>query len=62
MHSSAKPLRALVSAVSLASALILSSTVARAAESLHYVVLVDEGRKAGHLDVVHGDDGIVRVD
>jgi len=67
MHSRAKSLCAMATAVSLAAALVLPSPAARAAEpadgqTLKYVVLVDEGRKAGHLDVVRGDDGIVHVD
>ncbi len=63
MHSRAKCLCALATLVSLAVALILPSPAAYAAgPALKYVVLVDDGRKAGHLDVVRGDDGIVRVD
>ena len=67
MHLRAKTLCALTTAASLAAALFLPLPAAHAAEtsagdSLHYVVLVDDGRKAGHLDVTRGADGITRVD
>ena len=33
-----------------------------AAETIEYVALVDGGKQAGHQKVVHGDDGVTRVD
>lgn len=62
MRTREKSLRALATVVSLVASLTLSTAAASAAESLKFVVLVDDGKQAGHLDVVHGDDGISRVD
>ncbi len=33
-----------------------------AAETIEYLALVDGGKQAGHQTVVHGDDGVTRVD
>lgn len=43
-------------------ALAMSPGAAHAAETIEYVALVDGGKQAGHQIVVHGDDGVTRVD
>ncbi len=43
-------------------ALALLPGAATAAETIEYVALVDGGKQAGHQIVVHGDDGVTRVD
>ena len=43
-------------------ALALPPGAAHAAETIEYVALVDGGKQAGHQIVVHGDDGVTRVD
>lgn len=40
----------------------LASVQASGAETINYVALVDGGKQAGHQTVVHGDDGVTRVD
>jgi hypothetical protein len=47
--------------VSIALALGLAAS-AHAAETHRYVILVDDGKKAGEQVVTHGDDGVTRVD
>ena len=42
--------------------LALSQGAAYAADTIEYVALVDGGKQAGHQIVVHGDDGVTRVD
>jgi len=42
-------------------AMLLSPSIL-AAETVRYVALVDGGKQAGHQTVVHGDDGVTRVD
>lgn len=42
--------------------LALMSGAADAAETIKYLALVDGGKQAGHQTVVHGDDGVTRVD
>jgi imidazolonepropionase-like amidohydrolase len=49
-------------ALALAGALAGVSGVARAAETIKYLALVDGGKQAGQQEVVKGDDGKVRVD
>ena len=41
---------------------VLFSAQAFCAETLKYLALVDGGKEAGHQTVVHGDDGVSRVD
>lgn len=48
--------------LALCSALLLVPTLALAAETLHYVALVDGGKQAGRQTVAVGDDGVTRVD
>ena len=43
-------------------ALALMCGSASAAETIEYLALVDGGKQAGHQTVVHGDDGVTRVD
>lgn len=43
-------------------ALTLAPCAAESAETLRYVVLVDNGKQAGHQIVERGDDGVTRVD
>ncbi|SOD51072.1 amidohydrolase family protein [Pseudoxanthomonas wuyuanensis] len=47
---------------SLAVCLLLFSSPLMAAETIRYVALVDGGTQAGSQVVVHGDDGVTRVD
>jgi hypothetical protein len=42
--------------------LVLSPGIVGAAETIEYLALVDGGKQAGHQTVVHGDDGVTRVD
>lgn len=42
--------------------LVLLPGMVGAAETIEYVALVDGGKQAGHQKVVHGDDGVTRVD
>ena len=46
----------------LVATLALLPGVVRAAETIEYLALVDGGKQAGHQTVVHGDDGVTRVD
>lgn len=41
---------------------VLFSAPASCAETIKYLALVDGGKQAGHQTVVHGDDGVTRVD
>lgn len=43
-------------------ALALPPAATHAAETIEYIALVDGGKQAGHQIVVHGDDGVTRVD
>ncbi len=42
--------------------LALLPGIVSAAETIEYLALVDGGKQAGHQTVVHGDDGVTRVD
>lgn len=50
------------SALGLVLTLVLLPGVVNAAETIEYLALVDGGKQAGHQTVVHGDDGVTRVD
>jgi hypothetical protein len=46
----------------LVATLALLPSIVSAAETIEYLALVDGGKQAGHQTVVHGDDGVTRVD
>jgi Amidohydrolase family len=49
-------------ALGLVLTLVFLPGVVNAAETIEYLALVDGGKQAGHQTVVHGDDGVTRVD